>query len=85
MMKFMNVVKMKNATYDALKFVAAVLLPASAILYLALAKIWGLPHAMEINATIVAVDTFLGTILHISTINYNKENATTDDSEIVDR
>lgn len=83
MMKLMNLVKMKNATYDALKFAAAVLLPASAILYLALAKIWGLPYAMEINATIVAVDTFLGTILHISTSNYNKDNAASE--EIVDR
>lgn len=40
----------------------------------ALAKIWGLPYGMEIVGTITAVDLFLGTLLGISTAEYNKNN-----------
>lgn len=64
--------KFTNELYDKLKFVAQLLLPALGTLYFALAKIWGLPYGVEIVGTIAAVDTFLGTILGISTNNYNK-------------
>lgn len=66
--------KMSNKTYDVLKFIAQIVLPALATLYAALAAIWNLPCAKEIPATIIAVDTFLGVILGISTNKYNKEN-----------
>lgn len=64
--------KLKNETYDVLKFIAQILLPAAGTLYFALAKIWGLPYGTEIVGTITAVDTFLGALLGISTNNYNK-------------
>lgn len=67
-MKFM----MTNKTYDIMKFVAQILLPALGTLYFALASIWGLPYAEQIVGTITAVDTFLGAVLGISTANYNK-------------
>lgn len=63
---------MSNSTYDKLKFIAQVVLPASGTLYAALAGIWGLPYAEQIVGTIVAVDTFLGVVLKISTHQYNK-------------
>lgn len=65
---------MSNKTYDVLKFIAQILLPAIGTLYFALAGIWGFPYAEEIVGTITAVDTFLGVVLGISSANYkNKE------------
>ena len=63
-----------NKTYDKLKFVAQIVLPALATLYGTLAHIWNLPFASEIPLTIMAVDTFLGVLLGISKIKYDKEN-----------
>ena len=65
---------MSNKVYDILKWIAQLLLPAIGTLYFALAGIWGFPFGEEIVGTITAVDTFLGVILGISTINYNKNN-----------
>ena len=62
--------KMRNETYDALKALAQVWLPAIATLYFALAKIWSLPYGPEIVGTITAVDAFLGAVLKISTDSY---------------
>lgn len=65
---------MSNKTYDILKYIAQIVLPALGTLYFALAGIWGFPYGEEIVGTIVAVDTFLGALLGISTAKYNKEN-----------
>ena len=64
--------KLKDKTYDALKWIALIALPASASLYAALAPIWTLPYAEEIPKTIYAIDTFLGILLGVSTVNYNR-------------
>ena len=64
--------KFSNKAYDVLKFIAMIVLPAVATLYAALAGIWGLLYADQIPGTIMAIDTFLGVILGISTANYNK-------------
>lgn len=63
---------MSNKVYDALKWIAMYLLPALGTLYFALSGIWGLPYGEQIVGTITAVDTFLGVILGISTVQYNK-------------
>lgn len=63
---------MKNKTYDILKFIAQVVLPALGTLYFTLAGIWGFPYGEEIVGTISAIDAFLGTILMISSNKYNK-------------
>ena len=63
-----------NNTYDILKAIAQYVLPAIGTLYFALASIWGLPYGEEIVGTITAVDAFLGALLGISTVQYNKEN-----------
>lgn len=62
-----------NKTYDVLKWVAQILLPAIGTLYFALAGIWGFPYGEQIVGTITAIDAFLGAILGISTKMYNKE------------
>lgn len=58
--------KMSNETYDILKFVAQIVLPATGTLYGALSSIWGLPLGDEVVKTIVAVDAFMGAVLMIS-------------------
>lgn len=63
---------MKNKTYDVLKWVAQILLPALGTLYFALAQIWGLPYGEEVVGTITAIDAFLGAILGISSAAYKK-------------
>lgn len=64
--------KMDNRLYDVLKYIAQIVLPALATLYFALSKIWGLPYGEEIVGTISAIDVFLGALLGLSTMNYNK-------------
>ena len=63
---------MSNKAYDVLKFIAQIVLPALATLYLTVANIWGLPYGEEIVGTITAIDTFLGVILGISNSQYKK-------------
>jgi hypothetical protein len=63
---------MSNKVYDILKWIALVFLPAVGTLYFALSGIWGLPYGEQIVGTITAIDTFLGAIIGISSINYNK-------------
>lgn len=65
--------KLSNEMYDRLKWIAMILLPAVSVLYLALAGLWNLPYPEQISGTVMAIDTFLGAILGISTNNYNKE------------
>ena len=67
--------KMSDKTYNILKWIAMVLLPAVGTLYFALAGIWDFPYGEQIVGTITAVDTFLGVILGISTAQYNKTQA----------
>lgn len=64
---------MNDKVYDILKLIAQVILPALGTLYFAIAQIWGLPYGEEIVGTITAIDAFLGAVLGISSINYNKE------------
>lgn len=63
---------MSNKMYDILKWIAMVVLPAIATLYLALAGIWGFPYGDEIVGTITAINTFLGALLGISSAKYHK-------------
>jgi len=64
---------MNEKTYDILKWIAQILLPAIGALYFGLAGIWGLPYSEEVVGTITVVDVFLGVILGISSAQYNKE------------
>lgn len=64
---------LSNKAYDTLKFIAQIVLPALGTLYFALATIWGFPYGEQIVGTITAVDAFLGALLGISTVQYNKE------------
>ena len=62
---------LSNATYERLKFLALVFLPALSTLYFALGALWGFPNIEQVVGSIAALDTFLGVILRISTNTYN--------------
>ena len=53
----------KNSTYDILKALATIILPAIATLYITLASIWGFGLANEVNATIEAIICFINALL----------------------
>lgn len=63
---------MTNKTYDILKYIAMIVLPACATLYGALSGIWGLPYGEQIVATISAIDLFMGAVLKISSDGYSQ-------------
>lgn len=65
---------LNDKTYDLMKRLVQVVMPAAATLYFALAQIWGLPNAEGVMGTIAAVATFLGILLGISTANYNSSD-----------
>ncbi len=54
---------MTNKTYDILAWVGRILLPALAVFYATLGKLWNLPYINEIPATITAVAVFINAIL----------------------
>jgi len=72
---------LNNKTYDFLKFIAMLFLPALGTLYFTLAQIWGLPHAEDVVGSITAVDVFLGLLLGLSSSSY-KNSDTRFDGEI---
>ena len=62
--------RMENRTYDILKYVALIALPALQVFWLTIGKIWNISYTVEIGATIGAVALLLGTLLGVSTKNY---------------
>lgn len=63
---------LSNSWYDWMKYLTIIVLPAIGSLYTGLSKIWDLPYANQIPATIMVICTFLGAILCISTAQYNQ-------------
>lgn len=61
-----------NKTYDVLKWVTMLALPALATLLNALGGIWGIAIAPQLSDTVVAINAALAMCLGISSINYNK-------------
>lgn len=66
-----------NKTYDILKAITTIILPAIATLYITLASIWGFGFSAEINATIEAIICFINVILGLflkkSSDNYQRK------------
>ena len=61
-----------DKVYDVLKWITLIVLPAIASLYFGLAQIWGFPYGEQVVGTIAVVCTFLGAILGISNVRYNR-------------
>lgn len=64
---------MSNKTYDILKWIATVGLPALTALWLTIGHIWSLPYVEPIGATLAAITTFACALLGISSIQYQKK------------
>ena len=64
--------KMSNKFYDVLKWVALVALDAVGLFYSTVSSIWGLPFGNEVLATFTAMSLLLGTLIGVSSAQYNK-------------
>lgn len=64
--------KMKNTTYDILKFVDMKVLPALLTFYGIIGATLNIPYTQEVLTIGAGLITCLGTILGISNANYNK-------------
>lgn len=76
-MDMQKIFSIPDKMYDILKAVAMVILPAIGTLYFALAGIWGWPYGEQIVGSITAIDTFIGVVLGISSMQYKKSKANT--------
>lgn len=61
---------LKKGVYDFTKWVALIFLPAAGTLYVALAAIWNLKYSQQVSTSVLAVDTFLGALVGISSKGY---------------
>lgn len=64
--------RLSDKWYNTLKWIAMFFLPALATLVKVVFSIWNIPLGDEISATIVAINSFLGMCLGISSIQYQK-------------
>lgn len=80
---------MSDKTYNIIKWVTTIVLPAFGAAYFGLAQTWGLPNADAVVGTITIVVTLLGVLMGLSTRAYNALPNMVDDSEdgllVVDR
>lgn len=67
--------RLKNGTYDKIKWTALAFIPALEVLILTVGKIWGLPYYDNIAATIAAVGVFLAAIIGVSSKTYYEKLA----------
>lgn len=65
---------MSNKTYDILKYIACIVLPALATFILTLSGIWGFKYGEAIAGTITALDVFLGAVIQVSSAKYKAES-----------
>lgn len=65
---------MNNKTYDVLKWIAILFLPALAKCVEGIFGVWGIPYGPEIADTLGYVSVFLGAILGASAIKYHLDN-----------
>lgn len=69
--------KLNNRTYDILKWICVIALPALLTFLATVLPLLGVP--VELSQTIVAigaaVDTLIGALIGVSTYTYNKEKA----------
>ena len=62
--------QLSDASYNKLKPIVQIVLPAVATLYFTLSSIWGFPSTEQVVGTIAAITTFLGVVLGISARSY---------------
>lgn len=63
---------LKNSTYDFLKWLALIALPASATYVLQVGEIWGWADYVRVAKTINCTALLIGCLIGVSTVAYNK-------------
>ena len=61
----------KESNYDLLKTIALIM-PLFIVLYEAIGKIWNIPYTEQITLTLTAINAFIGGLVKISNVKYNK-------------
>ncbi len=61
-----------DKVYRVLKWISVIVLPAFATLYGVIGKACDIPHTDTVVIIVSAVATFIGTLIGVSTANYNK-------------
>lgn len=64
---------MNDKTYDILKRVALIVVPALATFVNAVGIVWEVPYTNEVTATITAFGVFLGAAIGVSSKNYEPD------------
>lgn len=64
---------MNDKTYDILKRIALIVIPALATFVNAVGIVWGIPYTNEATATITALGVFVGAALGVSSKNYEPD------------
>lgn len=72
-----------ETTYNRLKFITQILLPALGTFYVTVAAILNLPYANQVGGVILAIVTLLGTLLGLSTKAYNNSTLKYDGAMLV--
>ena len=65
--------KLPDKIYNALKWLCIIVSPALATLITGLGLLYGFPTELIVG-TITLVTAFIGTVIGVSSVNYNKEN-----------
>lgn len=65
--------KISNKTYDVLKWLSIIAIPAIEAFWLTVGKVWGWPHLTEIGTTIAAVGVLIGALIGVSCAQYDGE------------
>lgn len=65
---------MGNKTYDRLKYLVQIFIPAISTFYFALSGVWGLPYAEKVTGSLAILCTFIGAIIGVSSKNYTPQS-----------
>ena len=71
---------MSDKIYKILKWVALIALPALSTFIFALSSLWGFDASIIIGS-IAALETFIGSLIGVSTYQYNKNQNNTTEEE----
>ena len=64
-----------DPVYQVLKWLVVIVIPAATTLYVGLAAVWGWPYATEIAKSSALICAFIGAVIGVSQIGYNKSQA----------
>lgn len=64
---------MSNKTFDVIRTIVEIVLPALSAAYFGLSEIWGLPVPDKICGTIAVAITFISAFLNVKRKQYNDE------------